>query len=251
VIKPWCEDCEVCGVLVVVVGFANSYWFFEKDVSKTDVGHLDHIRAWQQVGWHFHVGLDHDKGTQCGDHAIGFCRAIHADDGFLRPLSMQNWLWRVDIGEEELYAAVDKRWWQQAGCARRGGGDCAGVVYHVGGIASGELSIALVLTQFGEDFGAAPLGALLLRDGVVGACQASWDTVLARVCAFTDALYFASMAAVEGVSIEDGRGRRRWWTTNLSQARLTGAMEAEVEAMMEQQLASGWRLLYSAWRRRG
>ena len=137
----------MCGVLAIVVGFADSYGFLEKDVPKADVGHLDHIRARQQVGRNLHVGLDHDKGTQGSDHAVGFSGAVHADDCFLCALAVQDGLRRVDIGEEEVYTAVDEGWGQQAGCAGGGGGDCAGVEYHVGGVASGELGITLVLTQ--------------------------------------------------------------------------------------------------------
>jgi hypothetical protein len=91
----------------------------------------------------------------------------------------------------------------------------------------------LVFTQFREDFGPAALGALFLRDGVVGAGQTCRDTVLARVGTFTYALYFSSMAAAVR-SVDVARGRRRRWQqdTHLSQARLTGATVEVVEAMV-------------------
>jgi hypothetical protein len=59
------------------------------------------------------------------------------------------------------------------------------------------LCIALVLAEFGQHFGAASFGALLLGNGIVGAGEAGGQTVLARVCALAYTLDFPSMAAVE------------------------------------------------------
>ena len=49
--------------------------------------------------------------------------------------------------------------------------------------------------KFREDFGAAAFRAFLLWDGIVCACKASRDAVLARGRAFTNALDLSSVTA--------------------------------------------------------
>jgi hypothetical protein len=43
-----------------------------------------------------------------------------------------------------------------------------------------ELGLTLSFPEFRDDFGPASFGTLLLRDGVVGTCQAGGCAVLAR-----------------------------------------------------------------------
>jgi hypothetical protein len=57
--------------------------------------------------------------------------------------------------------------------------------------ASGELGIALILAHVGP----VALGALLLRDDIVGVGQSSRQTILAGFSILPDALDFATMVA--------------------------------------------------------
>lgn len=59
-----------------------------------------------------------------------------------------------------------------------------------------QLGVALVFPQFGEDFCAAPLGALFLGDGMAGAGLAGREAVVARVSALAGTLDLAATAAV-------------------------------------------------------
>lgn len=109
-----------------------------------------------------------------------------------------------------------------------------------------QLGVPLGLTQLGEDFGPASLGSLLLRNGIVCACEARRNAILAGVCAFANAFYFASVTAAgstEEIS-EDGRKikpvkpvkpvkqvKSEELGTYLSQALLTGAEVVAVDIM--------------------
>ena len=63
-----------------------------------------------------------------------------------------------------------------------------------------QLCVALILTQFREDFGPTTLRPFLLWNGVVCACQACGYTILARVGTFTYTFDFSSMTAT-GMSV--------------------------------------------------
>jgi hypothetical protein len=112
-----------------------------------------------------------------------------------------------------------------------------------------QLGVPLGLPQLGEDFGPASLGSLLLRNGIVCACEARRNTILAGVCAFANAFYFASVTAAgsteeiseDGPKIKPVQPVKQVWLvkqvkseelgTYLSQALLTGAEVVAVDIM--------------------
>jgi hypothetical protein len=182
-------------VLAEVIAIPDPHRFLEERMAQSHVRHLCDFRAGQHNGGDLHVRLDHDVGTQRDDKTIRLRRSVHVHGRLLRLLPVQYGSGGVDVGEEEVEAAVHQARGQQALGTRERGGHGAPIEGHVRRKASGELGIALVLTEFGQDFGAASLGALLLRDGIVGAGQAGGQTVLAGVGALADALHFAAVAA--------------------------------------------------------
>ena len=196
-VEPRCEDSQVGGVLPVVVALAHANRLFQEHVADGHVGHLGHFRAWQHVGRYLHVGFDHDIGAQRNHGTVCLGRAIHVDGSFLGPLAVQDRLRRVDVGEEVVNAALQQSWGHQAWGAGKRRGQGTAVKAKIRRVASSHLSIALVLTKFGQDFGAAAFGALLLGDGIVGACQTSRDAIFAWRRAFPYALDLATVAAGE------------------------------------------------------
>jgi len=107
---------------------------------------------------------------------------------------MQNRLGRIDVGEEVLETTVDKSRWQQAWSA---GKRCEGAAVETELLGqTGQLSMSLILSQFGENLCAASFWTLLLRNSIVGACKACGDAVFARTGAFSNAFDFSAVAAV-------------------------------------------------------
>nr|POE86904.1 hypothetical protein CFP56_63936 [Quercus suber] len=118
---------------------------------------------------------------------------------------------------------------------------------------SGQLSLALSLSQFRNDFGTTSFGTFLLRNGIVGAGQASGCAILARPRAVTDALDLAPVASIAGAFPRRGRrdgGRRglghcRYGTMCSSEGRMlslktTWTRTAE-EAAKNAEFARGYR----------
>jgi hypothetical protein len=196
-VEPRCEHGHVCWALAVVVAIPYPYGFLEERMSEGHVGHWRDFRAGQHNRRDLHVRLDHDIGTQCDNQTIRLGRAVHVHGRLLRLLPVQHRGRGVDVGEEEVEAVVHQARREQALGARTGGRDGPAIERDVWRESGGELGIALVLAEFGQHFGAAPLGTLLLGNGIVGAGEAGGQTVLARVGALAYTLDFPAMAAVE------------------------------------------------------
>jgi len=71
-------------------------------------------------------------------------------------------------------------------------------------LSGSELGLTLVLPEFRDDLSPASFGALLLRDGVVGTCQAGRRAVLAGSRSVANALDLPSVTGVTS-SFDD------WW----------------------------------------
>jgi len=80
------------------------------------------------------------------------------------------------------------------------------------------LRLPLCFAELRDDLCSASLGTLLLRDGVVGASQASCRTVLARSSAITNAFDLSLMAtiacALDGRCGGSSRVRHHQWHQN-------------------------------------
>lgn len=186
------DDGVAGGVLHVVVALSHAHGFLEQDVAEVEVGDRAFWTPRHDVWRQRHVRLDEHVGAEGGDHAVGLDVLVHAEDGLLNALVVQDGLGGVQILEEEVDAGVDQVQRHQARLALQG--DVVRVV-EVREAAGGQLRLALRLAQLGEHLGATALGALLLGDGIVGAVEAGRDAVLARLVAFANALDFAAVTA--------------------------------------------------------
>jgi hypothetical protein len=74
-------------------------------------------------------------------------------------------------------------------------------------LSGSELRLTLVLPEFRDDLRPASFGALLLRDGVVSACQAGGSAVLARARSIANALDLSPVTGVAG-SFDNWRSGR-------------------------------------------
>lgn len=139
-------------------------------------------------------------------------------------ISVQDRHGRIHLREEELGAAFNELMGQEIGSSGVMGGRlrrapiiCVTILQHHGR----KICLFLRLSELGDDFGSAALGAFLLRNGIVGARQpgltavSTWLTTIApdlsnacQVVSYsqsqTDSSYLTTMASVTSTLCWDG-----------------------------------------------